>query len=127
MLAVIEPVTVACAASFVFFSVYLIALWIYGLRRTGSSAFFLLLAAAVIGLGVSLTNLALVCDSYIGIRLLGRDAWKIFYYAFVCIQPIQALLGAVGLTILALRTTNRSNQALQPTAGRRTEGLKEEL
>ncbi len=118
MLAVIEPVTVASAASFVLFSVYLIALWIYGLGRTGSPAFFFLLAAAVIGLGVSLANVALVCDSYIGIRILGRDAWKIFYYAFVCIQPVQSLLSAVGLTILVLRITNRSNQALQPTAGR---------
>ena len=118
MFAVIEPVTVASAASFVLFSVYLIGLWIYGLSRTGASAFLLLLAATAIGLGVSLANVALVCDSYIGIRLLGRDAWKIFYYVFVCIQRVQSLLTALGLTILVLRITNRSKQSLQPTAGR---------
>ena len=119
VVAVVDPVTLASACTFVFFSVYGIALGLYGFVRTGLLAFFLLIAASVIGLGVSITNVALVYDSYIGIRVLGQSAWKIFYYTFVCIQPIGSLLSAIALTILTVWITHRSNQSLEPTAGRR--------
>jgi hypothetical protein len=107
MLAVFEPVTVACAALLLLFSLYLVALWAFALVRTGSFAFALLLAAALIGLGVSIANVALVYDSYIGIRLLGPSMWKIFYDTFVCIQPIGSLLSAVALTMLVIWITRR--------------------
>jgi hypothetical protein len=119
MLAVIDPITLACAASFVFSSTYLIALWVYGAMRTRSFAFFVLMAAALMGLAVSIANVALVYDSHIGIRLLGHDGWRIFYYAFVCIQPIQSWLSIVGLTALVLRTTRKglTNRSSQPRPG----------
>jgi len=127
MVAVVDPVTLASACTFVLFSVYGIALGLYGFVRTGLLAFFLLIAASVIGFGVSITNVALVYDSYIGIRVLGQSAWKIFYYTFVCIQPIGSLLSAIAMTVLTVWITHRSNQSLEPTAGRRTERLKYEL
>ena len=123
MVAVVDPVTLASACTFVLFSVYSIVLGLYGFVRTGLLAFFLLIAASVIGLGVSVANVALVYDSYIGIRVLGQSAWKIFYYSFVCIQPIGSLLSAIALTILTVWITHRSNQALKPTAGRRDDQL----
>jgi hypothetical protein len=112
MLAVTDTVTLFSAISFVLFAVYSVALWTYGFIRTGLLAFPILIIAAVIGIAVSIANVALVYDSYIGIRLLGQSAWKIFYYAFVCIQPIQTLLSAVALTMLVIwitrdRLTNR--------------------
>jgi len=119
MLASVEPVTLVCALSFVLFGAYSVALWIYGLIRTGSVAFVLLLVAALIGIAVSVVNVALVYDHYIGIRLLGQAGWKIFYYAFVCIQPIESLLSTIALTMLVIWISRkRPNQALQPTAGR---------
>jgi hypothetical protein len=110
MVAVVDPVTLASACTFVLFSVYSIVLGLYGFVRTGLLAFFLLIAASVIGLGVSVANVALVYDSYFGIRVLGQSAWKIFYYSFVCIQPIGSLLSAIALTILTVWITHRSNQ-----------------
>jgi hypothetical protein len=127
MLATVEPVTLLSAFSFVLFSVYRLALGAYGLARTGLMAFSLIILASVIGLGVSIANLTLIYDSYIGIRILGQSSWKIFYYAFVCIQPVESLLSAIALTILTVWITHRSNQSLEPTAGRRTEKLKDEL
>jgi len=118
MVATVDTVTLGCAVSFVFFSVYTIALGTYGFMRTGFIAFFLLIVASAIGLAVSIANVALVCDSYIGIRLLGRDGWKIFYYVFYSVQPIGSLVTAVAMTILTVWIIRRSNQALQPTAGR---------
>jgi hypothetical protein len=76
----------------------------YGLLRTGFMAFFLIIVASVISLGVSIANVALVYDSHIGVGILGKSAWKIFYYAFVCIQPIEALLSAIAMTILTVWT-----------------------
>jgi hypothetical protein len=102
MLATVEPVTLLSASSLVLFNVYGLALGGYGLLRTGFMAFFLIIVASVIGLGVSIANVALVYDSYIGIRILGKSAWKIFYYAFVCIHPIEALLNAIAMTILTV-------------------------
>jgi hypothetical protein len=118
MVAVVDPVTLASACTFVLLSVYGIVLGLYGFVRTGLLAFFLLIAASMIGLGVSVANVALVYDSYIGIRVLGQSAWKIFYYSFVCIQPIGSLLSAIALTILTVWITQRSNQSLKPTASR---------
>jgi cyanophycinase-like exopeptidase len=123
MVAVVDPVTLVSAGTFVLFSVYSIALGLYGFVRTGLLAFFLLIAASVIGLGVSVANVALVYDSYIGIRVLGQSAWKIFYYTFVCIQPIGSVLSAIAITILTVWITHRSNQSLEPTAGRRDDQI----
>ena len=114
MVAVVDPVTLASACTFVLFSVYSIALGLYGFVRTGLLAFFLLIAASVIGLGVSIANVALVYDSYIGIRILGQSAWRIFYYTFVCIQPIASLLSAIAMTILTMWIAHRFNQSLEP-------------
>jgi len=121
MIAVVDPVTLACAVSFVFFSVYTIALGIYGFMRTGFAAFFLLIVASAIGLAVSIANVALVYDSYIGMRLLGRGGWQIFYYVFYSIQPIGSLLTAVAMTMLTVWIMRRSHQPFEPTAGRCTE------
>jgi hypothetical protein len=102
MLCVIEPLTVLSAISFVFFSVYGLALGVYGFVRRGSIAFVFMIVSSAIGLFVSIANVALVCDSYIGMRLLGHTGWKIFYYAFVCVQPIASLLTAIAMTLLTL-------------------------
>lgn len=112
MLAMREPVTVLCALSFILFGVYLLALWAYGYVRTGLIAFSILIIAAVIQIAVAFSNVALVFDPYIGIRLLGRTGWRIFYYTFVCIQPIESLLSAVALTILVawITRTHRASQ-----------------
>jgi len=102
-----EPVTLLSAASFVVFALYSIVLYAYGLIRTGLIAFVLLLVSGVIGVAVSLTNVALVYDRYLGIRLLGRSGWMIFYYAFVCIQPIEGLLSVIGATLLVFWITRK--------------------
>jgi hypothetical protein len=93
--------------SFVFFSVYSVALGAYGFIRTGFIAFFLIIVASVIGLAVSIANVALVYDSSIAIRLLGRDGWKIFYYAFYSVQPIGSLITAVAMTMLTVWITRK--------------------
>jgi hypothetical protein len=122
MKAMTDVVTFLCALSFVIFGVYSLALWIFGSIRTGLIAFYLLIAAALIHLAVSVCNVALVYDHYMGIRLLGHAGWTIFYYVFVCIQPIESLLAAIGLTMLVIWIIRgRSNQSLQPTAGRSDE------
>jgi hypothetical protein len=123
MVAVVDSVTLLSACSFVLFSLYGLALGVYGVMRTGWIAFFLIIVSSAVGLGVSIANVALVYDSYIGIRILGQSAWKMFYYAFVSIQPIGSLLNAIALTILTIWVTRRSNQSLEPTAGRRDEQI----
>jgi hypothetical protein len=119
MLAIVEPVTLFCAASLVIFALYVVALWTYAFTRTGSISFVLLLVAGIIALGVSLANVALVYDGYLGIHLLGRSAWKIFYYVFVCIQPVEALLSVIGLTMLVTRVTRKglTNRSSEPPTG----------
>ena len=78
MKAVTDIVTFPCALTFVIFGVYSLALWIFGSIRTGLIAFYLLIAAALIHVAVSVCNVALVYDHYMGIRFLGHAAWKVF-------------------------------------------------
>ncbi len=123
MTAPLDLVTCLCALSFIVLGIYALALWIYALVRTGFGFFWLLVIASVLGVIVSIINAALVYDHYVGIRLLGQPGWKIFYYAFYCVQPVESLLSVVGSTILVIWITRRSNQPLQPTADRRDDQM----
>jgi hypothetical protein len=80
MLAVVDPVTLS-ASSFVLFSVYGLALGAYGLLCAGFMAFFLIIVASV-GLGVSIANVALVYNSYIGIRIFRAEQLEDFLLRF---------------------------------------------
>jgi hypothetical protein len=107
MFAIVETVTLFSASLLVLFSVYWLALGAYGFFRTGLLAYFLIIVASVLGLGVSIANVALIYDSYIGIRILGQSGWKLFYYTFVCVQPVGALLSVIAMTLLTLWITRR--------------------
>jgi hypothetical protein len=93
-------VTLLCAISFVVFDVYALALWVYVLVRTRLAFAYVFVLEAVVALILAVINVVLYHDPYVGVRLLGRSGWKTFYYVFVCVQPMNALIDVVGLTIL---------------------------
>ena len=58
-------------------------------------------------------------DPYVWVRLLGKAGWRVSYYFIIVVQPVALLIGVTGSTILVRWLTKRSNQSLEPTAGRR--------
>jgi hypothetical protein len=92
---------------------YLIALWCFALIRTGF-AFCYIFIFTYGGLFVfSVVNAILCYDPLIGVRVLGRENWKTFYYIFICAQPINFLVAIVGATLLvASLVKTRSSQSV---------------
>jgi hypothetical protein len=112
-------VTLVCAISFVVLDIYALALWIYVLVRTRLNFAYLFVLEGFVALALAVINVVLYYDPYIGVRLLGRSGWKTFYYVFVCVQPVNALIGVVGLTILVfwISRTGLTNRSSQPLTG----------
>jgi hypothetical protein len=57
-------------------------------------------------------------DPYLWVRLLGRTGWNVSYYFIIVVPPVGLRIGVTGSTILVRWLTKRSNQAMQPIAGR---------
>jgi hypothetical protein len=74
-------------------------------------------------LSFQVVSVAMYLDPYVWVRLLGKAGWRISYYFIIVVQPIGLLIGATGATILVRWLTKRSNQPLQPTAGRRDDQI----
>jgi hypothetical protein len=91
-----------CAGVFVILSVYVLALWIFAVIRTRFVFCYIFLVTGVLNLFICTINFILHIDPYVGVRLLGLQLWKIFYYAFLLIQPITFVISATGTTILVL-------------------------
>jgi hypothetical protein len=87
------------------------------LIRTRLAFAYFFVFEGVVGLVLAVINVLLYRDPYVGLRLLGRSGWRTFYYMFVCVQPVNALIGLVGLMIFVVwisraGLTNRSSQPL---------------
>jgi hypothetical protein len=116
-------VPIVCAALFVVLGIYVLGLWIFALIRTGFFFCYIFVGTGALHLIISAINLALQVDPPIGIRLLGQPGARIFYYAYLWIQPATLFISAIGTTMLVIRLTRRPNHAIERTADRCSDDL----
>lgn len=118
-----DLITLICALSYVPICLYLIVLWSVVLFRTGLAFAYIFVFCYVASLLLSLVNAVLYISPMIGVHVLGRAGWKVFYYFFVCVQPLNFAFGAIGATFLVLfilrshrvrLLAEGSNQTMQP-------------
>src|SRR2546421_366332 len=87
------------AIAFVVIDIYFLALWCYGVLRTGLLFFWILAYAGVFYVLLAIANAVLI---YGGSQI--RDAlgphFATFYAIFLGVQPFNLLFAAVGHTIL---------------------------
>jgi hypothetical protein len=102
-----DLVTLVCAIGFIVLNLYYLGLWIYALHRTRLGFCYILVATGAVGVFLSVINVVLYCDPYVGVRGLGLPGWKVFYYLFVCIQPINVVASYIGFTLLVAWMTRR--------------------
>ena len=114
-----DPLALICGGVYILLALYIAGLWAFCLFRTGMVLCYFYILAAVVGIFISVVSVAMHLDPYIWVRLLGKAGWRISYYIIILVQPIGILIGATGATILVRWLTKRSNQSLEPTAGRR--------
>jgi hypothetical protein len=113
-----DPTTLICAALYIAFAFYAAGLWMFALFRTKMTFCYFLIASAVVGAILSVFSVAMYLDPYIWVRLLGRTGYRVSYYFVIVAQPAAYLINIIGATMLVSWLTKRSNQPLQPTAGR---------
>ena len=114
-----DPLTFMCGGVYILLTLYIAGLWAFCLFRTGIVFCYFYILAAVVGIFISVVSVTMHLDPHIWERLLGKAGWRISYYVIILVQPIGILIGATGTTILVRWLTKRSNQSLEPTAGRR--------
>jgi hypothetical protein len=113
-----DPTTLVCAGLYIMLTLYAVGLWAFALVRTRMVFCYFYIVAALVGAFISVVSVGMYLDPYIWVRLLGRSGWTVSYYFIIVVQPIALLIGVTGSTILVRWLTKRSNQSLQPTAGR---------
>jgi hypothetical protein len=118
-----DPITLVCGGFYILLALYLAGLWAFALFRTGMVFCYFYIVAAIVGAFISVVSVAMYLDPYVWVRLLGKAGWRISYYFIIVVQPIGLLIGATGATMLVRWLTKRSNQPLEPTAGRRDERI----
>jgi hypothetical protein len=118
-----DPTTLICGGLYILLALYAAGLWAFALFRTGMAFCYFFIVAAVFSAFISVVTVAMYLDPYIGVRLLGPFGWRISYYFIIVVQPVALLIGVTGSTILVRWLTKRSNQSLEPTAGRRDDQI----
>jgi hypothetical protein len=88
------------AVVFVATNLYLLAVWCFVLMRTGLTAAWVLAASNALALVVAVINLVLAFDFRGVERFLGPDVYYLVYWAFLAMQPFDALVTVVGITLL---------------------------
>ena len=102
-----------CTVGFVIAYLFGLGLWLFGLLRTRFSFFYVLIAAAVLGLVLSVINVVVYYDPKFMPALLGPRGFALFFYWYIWLLLFQFVLSLVGLTILVRRfssTLSRANE-----------------
>jgi hypothetical protein len=124
-------VRLSVAVSFAVANLYLFGLWCFAFMRTGLSFFWLLAIASGASLLEGIFTVLLAYDFAGWEQFFGRHLFIISYEVFLGLQPVISLATLVGCTMLVrwvLRERPQaSNQSQEPTAGRRTERVMDEL
>ena len=108
---VIRPddyITFLCALGLVLAYLFALALWAYGIFRTGLSFFYILIFSALLGLVLSAINVVVYYDPRFMPGFLGSHGFTRFFYCYIWLLLIHVVIGLIGATMMVrwiLRTT----------------------
>ena len=100
MATIIHVVSLVTALAFVVGDIYVIALWAFGVARTGYAFFWILTASAVVFLLLAIINAVLIIAPRWSVEFVGRDMFFIGYAVFLAVQPIALTVSLVGQTLM---------------------------
>jgi hypothetical protein len=98
-----DYITFFCTIGFVIAHLFGLGLWLFGLLKTRLSFFYVLIAAAVLGLVLSAINVAIYYDPKFVPSLLGPRGFALFFYWYIWLLLFQFVLSLIGLTIMVWR------------------------
>ena len=104
-------ITFFCTVGFVIAHLFGLGLWLFGLFQTRLSFFYVLIAAAVLGLVLSATNVAIYYDPKFMPSLLGPRGFALFFYWYIWLLLFQFVLSLIGLTIMVQRFSSTLSTA----------------
>jgi hypothetical protein len=119
--------TVICALGFVAGNLFSLAIWIYGVIRTGLSFFYLMIFVACFGTFLSVVNTAIYYNPPLFVHLLGQRIYGFVFYTYIYCLLLNFILSLIGFMLMThwiyvsksrQRDVVGSNQSMQPTAGR---------
>jgi hypothetical protein len=106
-----DYITFFCTVGFVIAHLFGLGLWLFGLFQTRLSFFYVLIAAAVLGLVLSATNVAIYYDPKFMPSLLGPRGFALFFYWYIWLLLFQFVLSLIGLTIMVRRFSSTLSSA----------------
>ena len=103
-------ITFLCTVGFVIGHFFGLALWVFGLFRTRLSFFYILILAALLGLGLSAINVLVYYDPRFMPGLLGQWGFVVFFYWYTWLLLFQFIVSLIGMIIM-VRWICRATQA----------------
>ena len=106
-----DYITFFCTVGFVIAYLFGVGLWLFGLFQTRLSFFYVLIVAAVLGLVLSVTNVAIYYDPKFMPSLLGPRGFELFFYWYIWLLLFQYVLSLIGLTIMVRKFSSMLSSA----------------
>jgi hypothetical protein len=79
---------------------FAVALWMFGLFRTGLRFFYVLIFAALLGLVLALINVVVYYDPHFMPQLLGARGFALFFDCYIWLLLLQFIVSLFGATIM---------------------------
>jgi hypothetical protein len=95
-----DYITFFCTVGFVIANLFGLALWVFGLFRTGLRFFYLLIVSALLGVALSTINVFIYYDPQFMPGLLGPRVFVVFFYCYIWLLLFQFVLSLIGATFM---------------------------
>lgn len=96
----IDYATFFCTVGFVIANLFGLALWLFGLFRTGLWFFYVLIFSALAGVVLSMINVIVYYDPQFMPRLLGAPGFAFFFYVYIWLLLFNFVLSLIGSTFI---------------------------
>jgi hypothetical protein len=108
-------------------NLFALAIWIYGVIRTGLSFFYLMIFVACFAIFLSVVNTAIYYNPPLFVHLLGQRVYGFVFYTYIYSLLLNFIVSLIGFMLMVRwismshsrqSDVSRSNQMMEPTAGR---------
>ena len=112
-----DPIVFYSVTGGVVAELLVLIVWCVALVRTRRAFFWILVFSSFLFVAVVVINALMAYDPRILTSLFNsRDAFRLFYYVFVCVQPISVFLFFIG-QLLLVRWMIKASRSSSPKTG----------